>query len=171
MTAFIALLRAVNVGGTGKLAMADLTTLCEAAGFKNVKTYIASGNVVFQSDQTEGQVKSTLEDALRSHTGKSIGVIVRTAAEIADVLARNPFATEPGNRVAVLFTDDPLPVDPLHGVTGAKNEDIRSGKRELFIHYTDGMATTRLRLPAEMNGTARNMNSVSKLAEMTAALA
>lgn len=171
MTAFVALLRAVNVGGTGKLAMADLTALCQAAGFKKVKTYIASGNVVFQSDQTEGQVKSTLEDALRTHTGKSIGVIVRTAAEMADVTARNPFATEPGNRVAVLFTDDPLPVDPLHGVTGAKNEDIRRGKRELFILYPDGMATTRLRIPAEKNGTARNMNSVNKLAEMAATLA
>jgi uncharacterized protein (DUF1697 family) len=53
MTAFVALLRAVNVGGTGKLVMRDLIHLCESAGFRHVRTYIASGNVVFESDLAE----------------------------------------------------------------------------------------------------------------------
>ncbi|MGA2535712.1 MAG: DUF1697 domain-containing protein, partial [Terracidiphilus sp.] len=57
MKAFIALLRAVNVGGTGKLPMTELKSMCEAAGFKSVRTFIASGNVVFQSAKTESQVK------------------------------------------------------------------------------------------------------------------
>jgi uncharacterized protein (DUF1697 family) len=96
---------------------------------------------------------------------------VRTVSEIADVLARNPFADSPGNRVAVLFVDAPLPNDPLDGVTGAKSEQIRLGKRELFVLYPDGMATTRLRIPSEKRGTARNMNTVAKVAKMTAVLA
>ena len=58
MPVFIALLRAVNVGGTGKLAMSDLKSICERAGFKRVQTYIASGNVVFSSSKTEAQVKA-----------------------------------------------------------------------------------------------------------------
>ena len=61
MTVFIALLRAVNVGGTGKLAMSDLKAICEQAGCKKVKTYIASGNLVFSSGKTEAQVKALIE--------------------------------------------------------------------------------------------------------------
>lgn len=170
MTGYVALLRAVNVGGTGKLPMTVLAEMCEAAGFGHVRTYIASGNVVFRSDSTEDQVRSALEDRLCTYADKSVGVLVRTASEIADVLARNPFADSPGNRVAALFVDGPLPSDPLDGVTGAKSEQIGLGKRELFVLYPDGMATTRLRIPGEKHGTARNMNTVARLAQMAAAL-
>ncbi len=170
MTAYVALLRAVNVGGTGKLPMTVLADMCDAAGFGQVQTYIASGNVVFQSESAEDQVRSALEDRLRAYTGRSVGVVVRTASEIADALARNPFAGSPGDRVMALFIDGPLPSDPLDGVTGAKNEQVCLGKRELFVLYPDGMATTRLRIPSEKHGTARNMNTVAKLAKMTAAL-
>ncbi len=67
MTAFVALLRAVNVGGTGKLPMGELVRLCESAGFCSVSTYIASGNVVFSSRETEARVKARLEQALQSY--------------------------------------------------------------------------------------------------------
>lgn len=77
MTAFVALLRAVNVGGTGKLPIRDLVALCEAAGFTQVKTYIASGNAVFASKKSETQVKAELERALLSYAGKPVGVCVR----------------------------------------------------------------------------------------------
>ena len=78
VNAYVALLRAVNVGGTGKLAMAELKAMCEAAGFLSVRTYIASGNVVFQSPKTEVQVKAALEAALSTYAGKPVGVMVRT---------------------------------------------------------------------------------------------
>ena len=170
MTGYVALLRAVNVGGTGKLPMTTLAQMCETVGFKKVKTYIASGNVVFESDGSEDQVRSALEDELHAYAGKSVGVIVRTATEIADTLARNPFTDSPGNRVMTLFVDEALPTDPLDGLTGIKNEQVRLGKRELFVLYPDGMANTRLRIPSEKQGTARNMNTVAKLAEMAAAI-
>jgi uncharacterized protein (DUF1697 family) len=170
MTGYVALLRAVNVGGTGKLPMTTLIALCEAVGLTEVRTYIASGNVVFRSDRSEAEIRAALEDRLHAYAGKSVGVVVRTATEVADVLARNPFADAPGNRVMALFVDGPLPADPLDGVTGAKDEEIRLGKRELFVFYPSGMAATRLRIPSEKNGTARNMNTVAKLAEMAATL-
>jgi len=171
LTGYVALLRAVNVGGTGKLPMTTLTQMCETLGYEKVKTYIASGNVVFRSDASEDRIRSALEDQLRAYAGKSVGVIVRTAAEMADTLARNPFADSPGNRVLALFVDGPLSADPLDGVTGIKNEQIRVGKRELFVFYPDGMADSRLRIPSQRHGTARNMNTVAKLAEMAAAIA
>ena len=171
MTSYVALLRAVNVGGTGKLPMTTLVDLCEAAGLQDVRTYIASGNVVFRSDLDEAEIRAALEDRLRCYAGKSVGVVVRTASEVAGVLARNPFPDAPGNRVMALFVDGPLPTDPMDGVTGAADERIVLGERELFIHYPSGMASTRLRLPSSKDGTARNVNTVAKLAAMAAALA
>ena len=92
MTAYVALLRAVNVGGTGKLPMTELKAMCEAAGFEQVRTYIASGNVVFTSGKGENAVRAAIEKALETYAGKPVGVLVRTAAEMADTLKRNPFA-------------------------------------------------------------------------------
>ena len=123
MTAFIALLRAVNVGGTGKLAMADLKALCEAAGFENPRTYIQSGNVVFASRLGEAKVKATLEAALAKHMGKPVGVLVRSAKEMEAVLSANPFPKAPGNRVIVTFLDEPATKAAL---TASK---IRTAKR------------------------------------------
>ena len=171
MTAYVALLRAVNVGGTGKLPMTELKAMCEAAGFDQVRTYIASGNVVFTSDLPEDRVRAAIEAPLEAYAGKSVGVLVRTAAEMADTLARNPFADKPGNRTVALFVDGPLPPDALDAARNVKDEQIRLGKREIYIFYADGMADSRLVIPAAKAGTARNMNTVAKLAEMAAALA
>ena len=166
----MALLRAVNVGGTGKLPMTTLVGLCEAAGLQDVRTYIASGNILFRSDLGEAEIRAALEDRLRRQAGRNVGVVVRTAAEVAGVLARNPVPDAPGNWVMALFVDGPLPADPLDGVTGAVDERIVLGERELFIHYPNGMASTRLRLASEKTGTARNMNTIAKLADMATAL-
>jgi uncharacterized protein (DUF1697 family) len=166
MTAYIALIRAVNVGGTGKLPMTALAEFCRKAGFLNPRTYLASGNVIFQSKVPEDQIRIALETQLAAYAGKPVGVLVRSAAEMADTAARNPFAGENFSRVMALFTDDPLPLNPLEGASGIKDEIIQLGKRALFIFYPTGQADTKLRLPAMKSGTARNMNTVRKLAEM-----
>jgi len=170
MAAYIALLRAVNVGGTGKLPMTELKAMCETAGFGQVRTYIASGNVVFTSDLSEDEVRAAIEKQLEAYAGKPVGVLVRTAAEMADTLARNPFADKPGNRTVALFVDGPLPPDALDAARNVKDEQLRLGKREIYIFYGDGMADSRLAIPAGKAGTARNMNTVAKLVEMAAAL-
>ena len=104
MTAYVALLRAVNVGGTGKLPMAELKAMGEDAGFGQVRTYIASGNLLFTSDLPEADVRAALERRLEIYAGKPVGVLVRTAAELAETLAHNPFAERPGNRVTAFAT-------------------------------------------------------------------
>ena len=170
MNAYIALLRAVNVGGTGKLPMAELKAMCEAAGFKQVRTYIASGNVVFQSTKTEPQVKAALEAALAKYAGKPVGVMVRTAAEMAAVLAKNPFKQMPANLTVAIFLDEPAAADALETVSNRKNEEVQVGLRELYVYYPDGQGNSRLKIQAAKNGTARNMNTVATLAEMAANL-
>lgn len=169
MVSFVALLRAVNVGGTGRLAMADLKAICEAVGFHAVRTYIASGNVVFRSDWSELQAKAALEARLQAHAGRPVGLVMRTAAEMAEVLAWNPFPDAPGNRVMAIFLDDAPSPSILDDVVGrAADEELRLGRREIYVRYGAGMTDTKLRIPAAKLGTARNMNTVSRLAVMAA---
>jgi uncharacterized protein (DUF1697 family) len=170
MTAFIALLRAVNVGGTGKLPMTELAAMCEAAGHHGVKTYIASGNVVFTSPKSEAAVKADLETRLAAYADKPVGVMVRTAAEMAAVLGANPFPDAPGNRTVAIFLDEAPPADALDHAVGRKDEEMRLGTREVYVFYGDGMGDSKLRIPAAKAGTARNLNTVAKLATMAAAL-
>lgn len=170
MTAYVALLRAVNVGGTGKLAMSDLKAMCEAQGFEAVKTYIASGNVVFRSATSEAQVKAALEAALAAYAGKPVGVCVRTAEEMAAVLKASPFPQAAPNRVVAIFLDAAPPADALNAAKGLAGEELALGTREIYVHYGAGMASSKLRLPAAAAGTARNINTIGKLAEMAAAL-
>ena len=167
MPSFVALLRAVNVGGTGKLAMRDLEALCRDAGLADVRTYIASGNVVFTSDASEPELKAAIEARLLAHAGKKVGVLIRTAAEMAGVVAGNPFPDAPGNRVTAIFLDGRIGPHLLDGVTGrAWDETLVFGRREIYVHYGSSMAATKLRIAAAAEGTARNMNTVSRLAEM-----
>lgn len=170
VTAYVALLRAVNVGGTGKLPMVELQAMCEAAGLAQVRTYIASGNVVFTSDLSEDAVRAAIEKPLAAYGGKPVGVIVRTAAEMADTLARNPFADKPDNRTVAIFVDGTIPPDALAAAKFVREEEMRIGQREIYVFYGDGMADSRLAIPAAKAGTARNMNTVAKLAEMAATL-
>jgi uncharacterized protein (DUF1697 family) len=165
MTAYIALLRAVNVGGTGKLPMSELRSLCEAAGFVKVRTYIASGNVVLESGKDEAAVKARLERVLEAYAGKPVGVMVRTGEEMAAILAANPFASATPNRTVAIFLDDTPPADALAAITGRRGEEVALGVREIYVHYGDGMADSKLKIPAAKTGTARNMNTIAKLAE------
>jgi uncharacterized protein (DUF1697 family) len=168
VTVFIALLRAVNVGGTGKLPMKDLKAICEAAGFAKVRTYIASGNVVLESDRSEARVKAVLEASLAAHAGKPVGVLVRSGAQMAAILKANPFPHGAPNRTVAIFLDEPPEPQALDDVRGRDGEEIAPGLREIYVHYASGMADSKLTIPAARRGTARNINTVAKLAAMAA---
>jgi uncharacterized protein (DUF1697 family) len=170
MTAFVALLRAVNVGGTGKLPMSELKAMCEALGFTGVRTYVASGNVVFTSRKSEAAVKKALEARLEAYAGKPVGVMVRTADEMHAVLKKNPFPKAAGNRTVAIFLDAVPPTDTVAAVKGRKDEEIGLGAREIYVHYGEGMGQSKLVVPAAKAGTARNMNTIATLAKMAADL-
>jgi uncharacterized protein (DUF1697 family) len=167
---YIALLRAVNVGGTGKLPMSALKAICADAKFADVRTYIASGNAIFASRFTEAHVKQELEMRLRAYAGKPVGVLVRTRAEMAAVLAANPFRQAAPNRTYTVFLDAPPTADALALAHGQSDEILQLGLREIYIQYPSGMGPSKLRIPAAASGTARNMNTVAKLAEMAGAV-
>jgi uncharacterized protein (DUF1697 family) len=166
MKRYAALLRAVNVGGTGKLPMADLKRMCVEVGFEDVRTYIASGNVVLSSGLAASGVKAALEDRLETYAGKPVDVFVRTAAEMGRVLEGNPFSGCEGRLTYVVFLPGSPPKDALEQITGVNGEEVRLGRKELYVHYPLGMGTSKLKIPAAGQGTARNMNTVAKLVQM-----
>lgn len=168
MPRYVALLRAVNVGGTGKLPMTELKAMCLDAGFADVETYIASGNVVFSSKLGAAKVKAALEQRLHAYVGKPVGVAVRSSDEIAAVLKANPFPKAPPNFTVAIFLDEPPPKDALKPVKGQQDEQMQLGKREIYVAYGSGMGRSKLRIPAAASGTARNINTIAKLAKLAA---
>jgi uncharacterized protein (DUF1697 family) len=167
MTRYIALLRAINVGGTGKLPMADLKALCTELGFRRIETYIASGNVIFDHDMPAARVQAQLEKRLIAYAGKTVGVFVRTASEMRTILKRNPFADkEPGLTYSFFLNEKPR-FGALDDVRGRVGEELRLGQREIYVYYPTGMGKSKLQIPAAKLGTSRNLNTVAKLVEMS----
>ena len=148
------------------MPMSDLRVLCQAAGYKEVRTYIASGNVVFQSRAGERVVKRDLESRLLAYAGKSINVMIRTAAEMVAIQEANPFRGAAPNRTVAIFLDGPPPPDTLDCLVGRSDEEVQLGKREIYVQYGQRMADSKLKIAAARTGTARNMNTVAKLAAM-----
>lgn len=166
MTRWVALLRAVNVGGTGKMEMAKLRDVTEKAGFGHVRSYIASGNLVFNASSDERGVRTALEGEIARAFGACPDILLRAGAEMAAVAQRNPFPDAAGNQVLVLFTDG---VPSGDGLLHRNDEEVVAGERELFIHFPSGMGHSRLVIPSSAKSTGRNMNTVRKLAAMAAA--
>jgi uncharacterized protein (DUF1697 family) len=169
MTAYVALLRAVNVAGTGKLPMAELKAMGEACGFSKCRTFIASGNLLFTSKLGEAEVKEQIEQRVADRFGRHVPVYVRSGSEMAETVRANPFGADPPNRVLATFIDDaPVPamIDEARNLAG---ERLALGPRVIYIAYPQGAGVSKLKLPAAVNkGTARNMNTVAKIAELLA---
>lgn len=168
MTAYVALLRAVNVAGTGKLPMSELKAMGEACGFRNVHTFIASGNLLFTTGLGEAKVETLLAERIERFFGKPVPVFVRTAREMVEAVARNPFDDDKPSRVMAHFIgEDPARamLDEARDVAG---ERMALGPRLIYVSYGEGIGKTRLKLPAVKAGTARNMNSVARMAAMLA---
>jgi uncharacterized protein (DUF1697 family) len=166
---YIALLRGINVGGTGLLPMTELVELCTALKFEGVRTYIQSGNVLLQSALSEDKVRSALEKSLEARMGKKISVMVRTAGEMKEVLAANPFPDREANKTGVAFLCDAPPHDLAERTVAPAGELVHPGKREIYIYYPIGMGQSRLKLPLKgAAATIRNINTVAKLVALSA---
>jgi uncharacterized protein (DUF1697 family) len=170
-TLFIALLRAVNLGGTRILAMKDLSAVCTGLGFANVRTFIQSGNVLFRTAREEADVCAVLEKALTSHMKTRVDVFVRTASEMERVLSANPFPDAEPSKVIVVFLPTPPPKSILDTVVAPGGERVELGRREIYIYYPNGIGRSKLKIKAsDGQGTARNINTVRKLVALAAQL-
>ena len=166
---YVVLVRGVNVGGRTTMPMSSLRTACEAAGCTEVSTYIQSGNVVLRSDLSEAGLKDVLRPRIVAAAGLEPALMVRTAEQLACVVARCPYPEEARGAVHVAFFDGPVDPAPLQDIRLAP-EGLTVDGRESYLHLPNGMG--RARLPVEMGRrlsvptTVRNWRTVARLAEM-----
>lgn len=170
MTAYVALIRAVNVSGTGKLPKEDLKAMGEACGFDNARTFINSGNLLFTSNLAVGAVQKRMEEKLTDYFGKPTAVFVRSAGEMAEAVENNPFGDDKPSRVMAHFIDEKPVQKMIDEARDVAGERMALGPRLIYVSYGDGIGKTKLKLPAVKLGTARNMNSVAKIAELLAGI-
>ena len=172
---YVALLRAVNVGGA-KLPMAELREVCAALGWQGVRTYIQSGNVVFDSDDAPAALEAALEAAVEQRFGFARPVIVRTAGQWAEYAAGSPFPaqqqTQP-NYLLLGVAKAPVAVGAAQVLQAraAAGEEVRQAADALWIWFPDGSGVSKL-TPAAIDKaagspvTTRNWRTVCRLQEM-----
>jgi len=170
VTAYVALVRAVNVTGTGMLPKEKLKAMGEACGFDNVRTFINSGNLLFASEFGEAEVRERMERQVADHFGKPLQVYVRSRREMAAAVANNPFKDDKPSRVMAHFIDEKPVKAMLDEARDLAGERLALGPRLIYVSYGEGIGKTKLKLPAIKKGTARNMNSVAKIAELLAGM-
>ena len=168
MTSYVALLRGVNLVGKSTLKMADLKAIAGELGLRSARTFIASGNLLFLSDEPEEKLRLMLEKALQQHMSKDVRVMLRTAKEMEAAVSASPFPDAPSKNVQTFFLNESPPKNLLETVRNqADDERVAAGVREVYVAYGEkGIGRSRLRIPAAEGGTARNMNTVQKLAEL-----
>ena len=184
MTVYVSMLRAVNVGGTSRIKMEALRALYEAMGFQDVRTLLASGNVVFRSGlKDRGHLVKRIMQEIERKLGLHVEVIVRTHAEIADIVERGPVLSPRADmaKLHVMF----LAGVPEAGAQAALAkwhktsnlpEMLEMRGPEIYLYYPNGAGRSKLTnavIEAKLatSGTSRNWNTVTKLLEVARPLA
>jgi uncharacterized protein (DUF1697 family) len=172
-TRYVALLRGINLGKARQVGMPRLVEVLTAQGHENVRTHLRSGNVVLDSPLAEEELAEDLARAIEKEFGFAVPVVVRTGEELAAVVAGDPFATVATDPARYLVTFLPQPPDPaaVDALPPAEGGEYLVRGRELYLWLPDGIQKTPLaswkwdRLLGRP-GTARNWNTVVRLAEL-----
>jgi uncharacterized protein (DUF1697 family) len=172
-TRYVALLRGINLGKARQVGMPRLAEVLAAQGHENVRTHLRSGNVVLDSRLAEAELADDLSTAIEKEFGFAVPVVVRTGAELAAVVTGDPFATIATDRARYLVTFMAEPPDPaaVDALPPAESGEYLVRGRELYLWLPDGIQKTPLaswkwdRLLGRP-GTARNWNTVVRLAEL-----
>jgi uncharacterized protein (DUF1697 family) len=175
MSKYVALLRGINVGGKNKIKMESLREMFAAFGFEYVKTYINSGNVIFEAPETNGKkLSDKIEKAIQKEFSLNIKVMVRTIDEIRDIIENNPFdgQFENDKNLHVLFFDEELPQEKRELLLEQNNENEKFAvrNREIFCLLRSGFSDSLLGKDfigkkLKVSATARNWRTVNKILE------
>jgi uncharacterized protein (DUF1697 family) len=176
VTAYVALLRSVNVAGHGRLAMADLKASFVALGYTDVSTFIQTGNVLFRSrSKSMPTLIAAIEGQLEADFGTSPAVLLRTVPDLTRVMATSPFAkqgADPARHHVTFLAEKPTAkqVAEFKPPASGRDELVVIGQ-EVYVHTPDGYAGSKLtgtliERRLGMLSTTRNWNSVTKLCAM-----
>jgi uncharacterized protein (DUF1697 family) len=177
MATWIVLLRGVNVGGANRLTMADLRELVTTLGHTGVSTYIQSGNIVMTSARLDRATLATeICDGIESTFGPKVSAVLRTPEELRAALAANPFSAEAdgGTRVLITFLSDAPAPDDIARLEPQRflPDRFELLGSELYNFYPNGAGRSKMTLDyfekrLRVRGTARNLNTVVKLIELS----
>ena len=173
---YVVFLRGINVGGKNKIKMETLREICVALCFQNVKTYINSGNVIFETAKIDDKkLAAKIEDAIEKEFALKIKVLVRTIAEIENIISNNPFAGQFENDkdLHVFFLDEEMPEEKrkLLLANNTENEQFAVRNREIFclfkISVLDSLiGKNYIGKKLKVSATARNWRTVNKILEI-----
>lgn len=167
MQTWVAFLRGINVGGNTMVSMKELAAICTHIGFENVRTYLNSGNIIFTSPLTEEELRQSLEKELSAKIGKEIGVVIRGSGDLGQIVLDNPFPEAVPSQVGVLLGMTPVSKTTIAQFITPGREKVMPGKREVYIHYPDGIGRSKLKFPPSLrDGTVRNINTLSGLVNL-----
>lgn len=172
---YVAFLRGINVGGKNKVKMETLREVCSSLGFENVKTYINSGNVIFETaKKSDKKLAAQIESAIEKEFALKIKVMMRTFEEIKDIIKKNPFDGQFENEkdLHVFFLDEELPSEKGELLLEHNNENemFAVRKREIFcllrVSVLDSlMGKDYIGKKLKVSATARNWRTVNKILE------
>jgi uncharacterized protein (DUF1697 family) len=179
MTVYIALLRGINVGGHNKIKMADLKVLLEQLGLQRVQTYIQSGNILFASEASAAELRDQIEQAIQRAYGFTSTVILRTSAELKQLLADCPYQAstpEEGKRIQVTLLLEAADPRVSEVLSAGKNEgdEFQVHGRDIYFLFRQPMLESKLASNVQKLGatvTSRNWNTMKKLEELAEAMA
>jgi uncharacterized protein (DUF1697 family) len=177
MNTYISMLRGINVSGQKIIRMEELASLYESLGFKNVRTYVQSGNVLFDSPITEGsRLSGLIADKIKKAFGFFVVVVLRTRDELQAVVQNNPFLKERGidpARLHVTFLLEAPDQEALSRLQAVKDrtDRIKAGSREVYLHCPQGYGRTKysnhfIERTLKVSATTRNWNTVLALLGM-----
>ncbi|WML32997.1 DUF1697 domain-containing protein [Clostridium sp. OS1-26] len=184
MTIYIALLRGINVGGKNIIKMADLKQMFEAMGFCEVKTYIQSGNVLFKSDEDEELLRKKIEHEIEVTFGFSVVVILRTAAELEQIIENCPFSEDAileaessaeGESLYVALLPHTPSQEKIEHLMAYKseNEECQIKGREVFLLFRHSIRKSKLANnlhKLDVPATVRNWKTIKKLVVLAKAM-
>ena len=176
MAHYVALLRAINVGGKRKVPMAELRSLCEDLGYDDVRTYVNSGNVVFTTTGTAARVETSIERAIAKEFGFHVDVSVRAAAPWSKLVQATPFAKaakSTPNFVQLFVSKGKVPTKAAAAIQerAKAGEQVKVAGGALWIHYPKGIGTSKLTATIIDDAvghasTGRNFRTVLELEKM-----
>lgn len=173
MKTYIALLRGINVSGKNKILMADLRQLFEKLGFKNVQTYIQSGNVIFNTEISKELLSKIITDKIKEVYDYEIPIMIRTPIEIEEIINKNPFLNKNVNlkNLYVFFLNKPPLETKKLDEFDFGNDEYKIIKNTIYIKYEIGAGKTKLsnkiiETKLKVIATARNWRTTNKLVEL-----
>ena len=167
MKTYIILLRGINVSGKNKLPMADLRTLLNDLGFKNVQTYIQSGNIILESEEGKSVVCNKIKEGIQRKFSYDVPVIARTIPEWKKAIAKYPFPIDNTKIVAFVFLNKKVYETKIE-VKGINNDEYLIDNDMIYIYCQSGFGKTKLsnnlfERKLNVTATTRNYNTTVKL--------